>query len=42
LRAGGIGLISASFNMMKRPTNYCTIKHISPGGYIPSLAETAI
>jgi cyclopropane-fatty-acyl-phospholipid synthase len=26
--------------MAKRPTNYCTIKHIFPGGYIPSLAET--
>ncbi len=42
LRAGGIGLISATFNMRKRPTNYCTIKHIFPGGYIPSLAETLI
>jgi cyclopropane-fatty-acyl-phospholipid synthase len=40
LRPGGIGLISATFNMRKRPTNYCTIKHIFPGGYIPSLAET--
>lgn len=42
LRPGGIGLISATFNMRKRPTNYCTIKHIFPGGYIPSLAETLI
>ncbi len=42
LRSGGIGLISATFNMKKRPTNYCTIKHIFPGGYIPSLAETLI
>lgn len=42
LRPGGIGLISATFNMKKRPTNYCTIKHIFPGGYIPSLAETLI
>ena len=42
LRAGGIGLISATFNMKKRPTNYCTIKHIFPGGYIPSLAETLL
>lgn len=42
LRPGGIGLISATFNMAKRPTNYCTIKHIFPGGYIPSLAETLI
>jgi cyclopropane-fatty-acyl-phospholipid synthase len=42
LRPGGIGLISANFNMKKRPTNYCTIKHIFPGGYIPSLAETLI
>jgi len=28
LRPGGIGLISATFNMRKRPTNYCTIKHL--------------
>lgn len=42
LRPSGIGLISATFNMRKRPTNYCTIKHIFPGGYIPSLAETLI
>lgn len=42
LRSGGIGLISATFNIKKRPTNYCTIKHIFPGGYIPSLAETLI
>lgn len=28
--------------MRKRPTNYATIKHIFPGGYIPSLAETLI
>jgi len=42
LRPGGIGLISATFNMRKRPTNYATIKHIFPGGYIPSLAETLI
>lgn len=42
LRPGGIGLISATFNMARRPTNYCTIKHIFPGGYIPSLAETLI
>lgn len=42
LRPGGIGLISATFNMRKRPTNYCTIRHIFPGGYIPSLAETLI
>ena len=42
LRPGGIGLISATFNMRKRPTNYCTIKHIFPGGYIPSLAETLL
>lgn len=42
LRPGGIGLISATFNMKKRPTNYCTIKHIFPGGYIPSLAETLL
>ncbi len=42
LRPAGIGLISATFNMKKRPTNYCTIKHIFPGGYIPSLAETLI
>jgi cyclopropane-fatty-acyl-phospholipid synthase len=40
LRPGGIGLISATFNMQARPTNYCTIKHIFPGGYIPSLAQT--
>ena len=39
---GGIGLISSTFNMKKRPTNYSTIKHIFPGGYIPSLAETLI
>jgi cyclopropane-fatty-acyl-phospholipid synthase len=42
LRPGGIGLISATFNMKKRPTNYCTIKHLFPGGYIPSLAQTLI
>jgi cyclopropane-fatty-acyl-phospholipid synthase len=42
LRPGGIGLISATFNMKKRPTNYCTIKHVFPGGYIPSLAETLL
>ena len=42
LRPGGLGLISATFNMRKRPTNYCTIKHVFPGGYIPSLAETLI
>jgi cyclopropane-fatty-acyl-phospholipid synthase len=42
LRPGGIGLISATFNMRKRPTNYSTIRHIFPGGYIPSLAETLI
>jgi cyclopropane-fatty-acyl-phospholipid synthase len=42
LRPGGIGLISATFNMRKSPTNYCTIKHIFPGGYIPSLAETLL
>jgi cyclopropane-fatty-acyl-phospholipid synthase len=40
LRPGGIGLISATFNMKQRPTNYCTIKHIFPGGHIPSLAQT--
>lgn len=42
LRPGGIGLISATFNMRQRPTNYATIKHIFPGGYIPSLAQTLI
>ncbi len=42
LRPGGIGLISSTFNIRKRPTNYCTIKHLFPGGYIPSLAETLI
>lgn len=42
LRPGGIGLISATFNMKRRPMNYCTIRHIFPGGYIPSLAETLI
>lgn len=42
LRTGGIGLISATFNVKKRPTNYSTIKHIFPGGYIPSLAETLV
>lgn len=42
LRPGGIGLISATFNMKKQPTNYCTIRHIFPGGCIPSLAETLI
>jgi cyclopropane-fatty-acyl-phospholipid synthase len=42
LRPGGIGLISATFNMRKRATNYCTIKHLFPGGYIPSLAQTLI
>ena len=41
-RPGGIGLISATLNMKKRPTNYCTIKHIVPGGYIPKLAETLV
>ena len=42
LRPGGTGLISSTFNMKKRPTNYSTIRHIFPGGYIPSLAETLI
>ena len=42
LRHGGIGLISAAFNIRKRPTNYSTIKHIFPGGYIPSLAQTLL
>ena len=42
LRPGGVGLISATFNVRKRPTNFCTIKHIFPGGYIPSLAETLL
>jgi cyclopropane-fatty-acyl-phospholipid synthase len=42
LRPGGIGLISSTFNIKKRPTNYATIKHVFPGGYIPSLAETLI
>lgn len=42
LRAGGIGLISATLNMQARPTNYCTIKPIFPGGYIPSLALTLL
>lgn len=42
LRPGGIGLISATFNMRQRPTNYSTIKHIFPGGHIPSLAQTLI
>jgi cyclopropane-fatty-acyl-phospholipid synthase len=42
LRPGGIGLISSTFNIKKRPTNYCTIKHMFPGGYIPSLAETLL
>jgi cyclopropane-fatty-acyl-phospholipid synthase len=27
---------------MKRRTNYCTIKHVFPGGHIPSLAETLL
>ncbi len=42
LRPGGIGFISATFNVRRRPTNYCTIKHIFPGGYIPCLAETLL
>jgi cyclopropane-fatty-acyl-phospholipid synthase len=42
LRPGGRGLVSATFNIRKRPTNYCTIKHIFPGGYIPSLSETLL
>lgn len=42
LRPGGTGLISATFNMKHRPTNYSTIKHIFPGGYIPSLAQTLL
>lgn len=42
LRPGGIGLISATFNIRKRPTNYATIRHIFPGGFIPSLAETLL
>lgn len=28
--------------MKLRPTNFCTIKCIFPGGYIPSLAQTLI
>lgn len=42
LRLGGRGLISATFNIRQRPTNYATIKHIFPGGFIPSLAQTLI
>lgn len=42
LRDGGRGLISATFNIGKKPTNYCTIKHIFPGGLFPSLAETLL
>jgi len=42
LRPGGRGLVSATFNIRKRPTNYCTIKHIFAGGYIPSLSETLL
>jgi cyclopropane-fatty-acyl-phospholipid synthase len=42
LRPGGIGLISATFNMRARPTNYCTIKHIFPGGFVPGLAQTLL
>jgi cyclopropane-fatty-acyl-phospholipid synthase len=42
LKPGGRGLVSATFNIRKRPTNYCTIRHIFPGGYIPSLAETLL
>ncbi|HKJ84235.1 MAG TPA: class I SAM-dependent methyltransferase [Mariprofundaceae bacterium] len=42
LRPGGVGVISSTFNMGKIPTNYCTIKYIFPGGYIPSLAETLL
>jgi cyclopropane-fatty-acyl-phospholipid synthase len=34
LRPGGIGLISVTFNMKKRPTNCATIKHIFPGGFL--------
>jgi cyclopropane-fatty-acyl-phospholipid synthase len=30
LRPGGRGLVSATFNIRKQPTNYCTIKHIFP------------
>lgn len=42
LREDGIGLISATFNTKKQPTNYCTIKHVFPGGFIPSLSETLL
>jgi cyclopropane-fatty-acyl-phospholipid synthase len=42
LRPGGCGLVSATFNMRKRQTNYSTIRHIFPGGYIPSLAATLL
>jgi cyclopropane fatty-acyl-phospholipid synthase-like methyltransferase len=42
LHPGGIGLTSATFKMRKRSTNDGTIKHISPGGYTPSLAERPI
>ncbi len=42
LRPGGVGLISATFNMRARPTNYPTIRYIFPGGFIPSLAQTLL
>jgi cyclopropane-fatty-acyl-phospholipid synthase len=42
LRPGWIGLISSTFNMRKRLTNYCTIKHMFLGDYLPTLAETLI
>lgn len=42
LRPGGVGLIPATFIMLKRPTNCATLKHIFPGGCIPSLVKTLI
>lgn len=41
LRPGGVGLISSTFNMKKRPTNYCTIKHMFPGGHSQSGRDAA-
>jgi cyclopropane-fatty-acyl-phospholipid synthase len=42
LRPGGTDLTFSTLNMNKRPTNYSAIRHIFPGGYIPSLAEMLI
>ncbi|WP_144299419.1 SAM-dependent methyltransferase [Elioraea rosea] len=37
LKPGGIGLISTTAYMRQYPTEYLTIRHVFPGGHVPSL-----